>query len=65
MAGSNAVCRAKMRVSPVNGVVNTRTSYTVVDSNKPLAEGSDKVSQAIETGNRQDRQQRWVAVRGW
>lgn len=48
------------------GVVNTRTSYTLVDSSKPLAEGSGEVSRAIETGNRQDRQQRWVvAVRGW
>lgn len=30
-------------------VVNTKTSNTVLASNKQLAEGSDEVSQAIET----------------
>lgn len=42
--------------------VNRRTSNTVIASNKQLAKGSDEASQAIETGNLQDRQQCWVAA---
>lgn len=42
-------------------VVNTKTSNTVLASNKQLAEGSDEVSQAIETGHLQGRQG-WAAA---
>lgn len=41
-------------------VVNTRTSNTVFASNKQLAEGSDEVSQSMETGDVQDGQ--WQRV---
>lgn len=43
-------------------VVNTRTSNTVLASNKQLAKRSDEASQVIETGNLQDGQQCWVAA---
>lgn len=43
-------------------VVNTRTSNTVLTSNKQLAKGSGEVSQATDTGNPQDRQLSWVVV---
>lgn len=42
-------------------VVNTKTSNTVLASNKQLAEGSDEVSQAIETEHLQGRQG-WTAA---
>lgn len=42
-------------------VVNTKNSNTVLASNKQLAEGSDVVSQAIETGHLQGRQG-WAAA---
>lgn len=45
-------------------VVNTRTSNSVFTSNKQLAEGSDEVSQPIETGDVRDRQWQRV-IWGW
>lgn len=44
-------------------VVNTKTSNTVLGSNKQLAEGSDEVSHAMETGHVQVRQG-WAAAVG-
>lgn len=44
-------------------VVNTKTSNTVLASTKQLAEGSDEVSHAVETGHLQGRQG-WAAAVG-
>lgn len=43
-------------------VVDTRTGSTVLASSKQLAEGSDQVVRATESGNPQGREQCWVGA---
>lgn len=43
-------------------VADTRTGSTVLASSKQLAEGSDQLIQAAESGNPQDREQCWVGA---